>query len=95
MKGEVKLSDFGYVAMLSKENEKRKTHVGTPYWMPPEIVTRGSYDFKADIWSMGIVMYEMYEAVPPHFECHGVQAMLRIAKYPAPVVKNGAENQSK
>ena len=81
--------------MLKKGEEKRKTTVGTPYWMAPEIVSRAIYDNKADIWSMGIVMYEMYEAEPPHYGLDGVRAMLKIAKCPPPVVENAAERQTR
>ena len=45
--GEIKLGDFGFCASLSEgENDKRKTVVGTPYWMAPEVIQGEPYDSK-------------------------------------------------
>jgi serine/threonine protein kinase len=57
--GQVKLGDFGCVAQLTQEREMRTTLVGTPLNLAPEIVMGKDYDVKVDIWSLGIVAYEM------------------------------------
>ncbi|XP_037980375.1 serine/threonine-protein kinase PAK 3-like isoform X1 [Motacilla alba alba] len=64
--GSVKLADFGLSAQLTAEQSKRRSAVGTTYWMAPEIFTRKCYGPKVDIWSFGIVGIEMVEGAPPH-----------------------------
>ncbi|KAF8581957.1 kinase-like protein [Ramaria rubella] len=65
--GRVLLCDFGVSALLATTQSKRNTFVGTPYWMAPEVITSGSlYDAKADVWSLGITLYEMVTGSPPH-----------------------------
>ncbi len=41
------------------------TVVGTPYYLSPEIVQSNTYDFKTDIWSIGVLLYEMCALRPP------------------------------
>ena len=64
-KGIVKLGDFGIARVLSNTRSKAKTVVGTPYYLSPEIIKSESYSFKSDIWSLGVLLYEMAALQPP------------------------------
>eukprot|EP00755_Sulcionema_specki_P024534 Sspe_Gene.81411::Locus_52150_Transcript_1_1_Confidence_1.000_Length_1869::g.81411::m.81411/K04409/PAK1; p21-activated kinase 1 len=87
-KGEVKLGDFGFCAALSEgENLKRKTVVGTPYWMAPEVIKGEPYDYKADVWSMGILALELCDGEPPLMDLPPMRALYVIVTQSAPKVK--------
>ncbi|KAG5519156.1 hypothetical protein PMAC_002244 [Pneumocystis sp. 'macacae'] len=81
--GRVQLCDFGVAAQLSANSFKRSTFVGTPYWMAPEVITEGvSYSFKADIWSLGITVYEIATGNPPFADQEPMRAIILIPRSP-------------
>ena len=55
----IKMGDFGIARVLSSTVEKAKTVIGTPYYLSPEIIENKPYSFKSDIWSLGVLLYEM------------------------------------
>lgn len=93
--GRVKLSDFGFCAQVSQELPKRKSLVGTPYWMSPEVISRLPYGPEVDIWSLGIMVIEMVDGEPPFFNEPPLQAMRRIRDMPPPKLKNSHKVSSR
>ncbi|XP_072534290.1 STE20-like serine/threonine-protein kinase isoform X2 [Salminus brasiliensis] len=89
--GDVKLADFGVSAKNTKTLQRRDSFIGTPYWMAPEVVMCETskdrpYDYKADIWSLGITLIELAQIEPPNHEMNPMRVLLKIAKSEPPTL---------
>uniref|UniRef100_A0A8C6SXK3 non-specific serine/threonine protein kinase n=1 Tax=Neogobius melanostomus TaxID=47308 RepID=A0A8C6SXK3_9GOBI len=92
MDGQVKwVPDFGVSAKNTKTLQRRDSFIGTPYWMAPEVVMCETskdrpYDFKADIWSLGVTLIELAQVEPPNHEMNPMRVLLKIAKADPPTL---------
>lgn len=55
--GVIKVADFGFCKELLKDTDMTQTMVGSPIYMAPEVLKGLIYDSRADIWSMGVILY--------------------------------------
>ncbi|KAK9879027.1 hypothetical protein WA026_003838 [Henosepilachna vigintioctopunctata] len=89
MAGGVKIADFGVSAKNKNTLQKHDTFIGTPYWMAPEVVLcetfrDNPYDYKVDIWSLGITLIELAQMEPPNHEMSPMRVLLKIQKSDPP-----------
>lgn len=75
--GCLKLGDFGISREIESTNAKLKTAAGTPYYMAPEVLKGIPYDSKADMWSVGVILYELITLKKP-FDCDTVTQVLKM-----------------
>uniref|UniRef100_A0A8C0YQ32 Mitogen-activated protein kinase kinase kinase kinase n=1 Tax=Cyprinus carpio carpio TaxID=630221 RepID=A0A8C0YQ32_CYPCA len=81
--GYIKLADFGVSAQITATLAKRKSFIGTPYWMAPEVAAverKGGYNHLCDIWAVGITAIELAELQPPMFDLHPMRALFLMTK---------------
>uniref|UniRef100_A0A672ZTT3 Mitogen-activated protein kinase kinase kinase kinase n=1 Tax=Sphaeramia orbicularis TaxID=375764 RepID=A0A672ZTT3_9TELE len=76
-------TDFGVAAKITATIAKRKSFIGTPYWMAPEVAAvekNGGYNQLCDIWAVGITSIELAELQPPMFDLHPMRALFLMSK---------------
>lgn len=75
----LKIADFGFARSLPS-TALAETLCGSPLYMAPEILRYEKYDAKADLWSVGTVLYEMVTARPPFRASNHVELLRKIEK---------------
>ncbi|KAJ7544459.1 hypothetical protein O6H91_09G079900 [Diphasiastrum complanatum] len=90
--GIVKLCDFGFARAMSCNTMVLRSIKGTPLYMAPELVREQPYNHTADLWSLGVILYELYVGQPP-FYTNSVYTLIRHivkdpVKYPDSISPN-------
>ncbi len=78
----IKLSDFGFAKILKKDDSMYNTICGSPIYMAPEIIKHNNYDIKTDLWSIGVIMYEIIVGKPPYKASTHYELICKIDKNP-------------
>jgi len=85
---QVKIGDFGISKTLDKTQLAATSMIGTPYYLSPEMVEGKPYSFKADIWALGIILYQLCSYRLP-FEANSLPVLaLKILKGSFPPIPN-------
>lgn len=71
----LKLGDFGFSKTLLQGDSVTTTMIGSPIYMAPEVIRGQAYTSKADIWSLGVILYEMLYGVCP-FESNSIAGLI-------------------
>jgi mitogen-activated protein kinase kinase kinase len=85
-KGVIKISDFGIskkveanlLSTAAPHHPHRPSLQGSVYWMAPEVVKQTSYTRKADIWSLGCLVVEMFTGSHPFPDFSQMQAIFKV-----------------
>lgn len=73
----LRVADFGFARIVGED--LLKTRLGSPNYMAPEILRKEPYDFKVDVWSLGVIMYILLCGYPP-FAGDGMPEMFEMIK---------------
>ena len=78
--GTIKIGDFGIAKTLTKTISNAMTVIGTPYYFSPEIINGEPYNYKSDIWSLGVLLYEMCTLKLPFDSSNLAQLSIKIIR---------------
>ncbi|KAL0212855.1 hypothetical protein RCL1_006481 [Eukaryota sp. TZLM3-RCL] len=78
-KNVIKLCDFGFARLL-KDSIVARSIKGTPLYMAPELVQEQPYDHTIDLWSLGVILYELYHGKPPFYTNNLVSLVSQIVR---------------
>eukprot|EP00191_Tetraselmis_sp_GSL018_P012506 CAMPEP_0177598674 /NCGR_PEP_ID=MMETSP0419_2-20121207/12506_1 /TAXON_ID=582737 /ORGANISM="Tetraselmis sp., Strain GSL018" /LENGTH=1263 /DNA_ID=CAMNT_0019091197 /DNA_START=454 /DNA_END=4245 /DNA_ORIENTATION=- len=86
--GAVKLCDFGFARAMSCNTMVLTSIKGTPLYMAPELVQEQPYNHTVDLWSLGVILYELYVGQPPFYTNSIYSLIHHIVKDPVKFPSN-------
>ncbi len=87
--GVAKLADFGISRLMSSHTAFASTAVGTPYYLAPELIRGEGYDGRADVWSLGVICYELLALDRPFKGENIAMLAMAITRKKAPMLPEG------
>jgi serine/threonine protein kinase len=95
-RGQPMLMDFGIARLMKEQSEDSQEVIGSPQYMAPECISNGKVDASADLYSVGMVLYEMVTGIPAFVGDNAFNVMNRVVHEPvvAPSIHNAALNEN-
>jgi len=86
--GRIKLGDFGLARPVTSATETGGSLLGTVAYIAPELLTRSQADNRSDLYSVGVMLYEMLTGTQPFVGENPMQVAMQHAKSPMPLASN-------
>jgi serine/threonine protein kinase len=86
----VKISDFGTATRVCEAQAMRRSCVGTPWFLSPEVIQVEEYSFPADIWSIGCCLFNLVVGRRPYHELNAMQCIFRMVTEDHPPIPAAA-----
>jgi eukaryotic-like serine/threonine-protein kinase len=86
--GTVKVTDFGIARVADASRTRTGRVLGTPSFMSPEQMAGGRVDGRSDLYSLGVMLYQLVTGALPHASDSMARLMHQIANEPAPDVRS-------
>jgi len=84
--GTLKIGDFGIAKVMEGTAAVAKTAIGTPYYLAPEMCKERPYAWPADVWAMGVILYELCALRVPFDGANLPQLIANIMRAPVPAI---------
>jgi serine/threonine protein kinase len=76
----IKITDFGFSKYFSEDNNILETLCGSPIYMAPEILFHQKYNIKTDLWSIGVILYELVYRKFPYQAKNTIELIKEVKK---------------
>jgi serine/threonine-protein kinase ULK/ATG1 len=77
---QVRIGDLGFSKILDNIDNLSMTYCGTPINMAPEMLNKNKYNYKADVWSVGTILFELLTGYSPFREAKNKDQLKAIVK---------------
>jgi len=74
----LKIADFGFAKQTKKEINMYQTICGSPLYMAPELMGNDEYNNQTDLWSIGMILYEMLYGFHPYESCKSIRQLINM-----------------
>mmetsp|Transcript_33129 Transcript_33129/g.30043 ORF Transcript_33129/g.30043 Transcript_33129/m.30043 type:complete len:274 (-) Transcript_33129:385-1206(-) len=81
----VKITDFGISIKTNNDSSAKRTLVGTPWYMAPEVINQEAYSSKADIWSVACCFFHLATGKKPYHNSNAIQALMMMVSNKSPL----------